>query len=149
LTARKADELRASISFDGLRLERSYLDAREEAIDWLKSKSESLPTEVSFFLVREAYTATAIDYSVKLSDLTKLGGEAKFLDAIRGKLDAVEDKTTNELTLKKSNIEPPVRVCIKPESITISRSYGFAPGVQPAISYAFEPVTGRLQISNW
>ena len=105
-----------TVEYGNLVYEITYKQAADLAISWV-NRNITPEEGVRYFLVREAYVASRINYDINADTIAALGGEAKFMSMIgaNGNLISNESKTGYQL---KQTLSPPLRTCILPSEFT-------------------------------
>jgi hypothetical protein len=105
-----------TVEYGDLVYEITYKQAADLAILWF-NRNVTPEAGVRYFLVREAYVASRINYDINAETIAALGGETKFMNmvGVNGNLVSNESKTSYQL---KQNLLPPLRTCILPSEFT-------------------------------
>lgn len=110
-------ELTMKTMFDGVKHSVTDEPSPRHVSEWFTREGYTIRDGAKYYLVREAYAATAVDYEIKRGDVIKLGGEAKLEKVAEGKLSVLENKASDSYVLKKT-FDRAVNVCIKPQEIS-------------------------------
>lgn len=104
------------VEYGDLTYEITYKSAADFAISWF-NRNVKPEDGMRYFLVREAYVAGRINYSISDDVVTALGGQANFKSLIgaNGNLIKTDYKTEYQL---RQNLSPPLRTCILPSEFT-------------------------------
>ncbi|TVT71418.1 MAG: hypothetical protein FHP92_16945 [Denitromonas halophila] len=98
--------------------------------DWFTSRY-SMVDGNKYYLIRESLAARSIDFAISSSDFAKIGGQAKFKQVAEGKLEVLERKNEDSISLKKT-LSKHVNVCIKAQRLVPASAGSGAKTLRPA-----------------